>query len=46
VEQIAGGLGWRAVGAPVLVTGAPARADLDAVAELAATVGAHTAQLL
>lgn len=40
VERITGGLSWRAVAAPVTVTGAPSRADRDRCYELAATVAA------
>jgi NAD(P)H-dependent FMN reductase len=37
---ITGGLRWQQVAEPVVVTGAPGRPDLAAVAELAATVAA------
>jgi len=40
VEQIATGLGWRAVASPVVVTGAPGRAELQACWELGAVVAA------
>ena len=40
VEQIATGLGWRAVAAPVEVAGAPGRAELQACWELGAVVAA------
>lgn len=40
VEQIAKGLGWSAVSAPVVVAGAPGRAELAACAELGAVVAA------
>ncbi|HVD30074.1 MAG TPA: NAD(P)H-dependent oxidoreductase [Mycobacteriales bacterium] len=40
VEQIATGLGWRAVAAPVVVAGAPGRAELQACWELGAVVAA------
>lgn len=40
VEQIAGGLGWRPVAAPVTVTGPPQRADLQACWELGAVAAA------
>ncbi|MTD13836.1 hypothetical protein GIS00_07765 [Nakamurella sp. YIM 132087] len=43
---ITGGLGWEQVAAPVVVRGAPQRRDLDAVAELAATVAAVASGLL
>jgi multimeric flavodoxin WrbA len=40
VETIVTGLGWRRVHLPVVVTGRPAQADLDACWELGATVAA------
>jgi multimeric flavodoxin WrbA len=40
VEAITTGLRWRRVAEPVLVVGAPARADLDACWELGATLAA------
>jgi multimeric flavodoxin WrbA len=40
VESIASGLGWSRAAAPVEVTGAPAKADLEACWELGATVAA------
>lgn len=40
VESAAGGLGWRPVAAPVTITGAPTKADLEACWELGATVAA------
>ncbi len=40
VEAITAGLGWKAAQAPVVVTGAPTVADLDAVREMAAAVSA------
>lgn len=40
VEQIAGGLGWRAAAAPVTVAGQPQRADLEACWELGAVLAA------
>jgi NAD(P)H-dependent FMN reductase len=43
VRTITTGLRWRAVAEPVLVTGAPQRADLDACRELGATVAARLA---
>jgi multimeric flavodoxin WrbA len=41
VERIVHGLQWRAVAEPVAVSGPVAREDLDACADLAATVAAH-----
>lgn len=41
VERIATGWGLRAVGPAVQLTGEPGREDLDAAAEMAATVAAH-----
>jgi flavorubredoxin len=41
VARIAAGLSWKAVAAPVAVTGAPDRAALDACRELGATVAAN-----
>ena len=43
VERIVTGLGWRAVGLPVRVIGAPTAADTDACWELGATVAATLA---
>ena len=40
VERIAAGLSWRAVAAPVTVTGPPDKAALDACRELGATLAA------
>jgi multimeric flavodoxin WrbA len=40
VESIAKGMGWQRVHEPVCVIGAPAKADTEAVWELAATVAA------
>ena len=40
VESIADGLGWKPVAAPVTVSGAPGKADLEACWELGATVAA------
>lgn len=40
VEAITTGLGWRAVGRPLVVTGEPARPDLEACWELGATLAA------
>jgi multimeric flavodoxin WrbA len=40
VESIASGLGWRPVARPLSVLGAPSRVDLQACAELGATVAA------
>ena len=40
IERIVTGLGWRPVGAPVRVVGAPGGADLDACWELGATLAA------
>jgi multimeric flavodoxin WrbA len=40
VESIAKGMGWECVHEPVSVTGQPAKADTEAVWELAATVAA------
>ncbi|HYN29313.1 MAG TPA: NAD(P)H-dependent oxidoreductase [Dermatophilaceae bacterium] len=40
VGQVAGALRWRVVGPPVEVVGRPGRADVEAVGELAASVGA------
>jgi NAD(P)H-dependent FMN reductase len=41
VESISKGLGWRAVRPPVVVTGAPARPDLEACWELGALLAAE-----
>ena len=41
IEKITTGLGWRAAHEPVVVTGAPQREDLEACAELAATIAAN-----
>ena len=41
VDRVATGLRWRAVAAPVAVTGAVGRDDLAACGQLAATVAAH-----
>jgi multimeric flavodoxin WrbA len=41
MQTITTGLRWRGVAEPVLVTGAPQRADLDACRELGATVAAR-----
>jgi multimeric flavodoxin WrbA len=46
VAKVTTGLGWRAVAEPVEVLGAPTAGDLDAVRELAATVGAHALGLV
>jgi NAD(P)H-dependent FMN reductase len=43
VESIATGLGWRSVRPAVSVTGAPAKADLEACWELGALVAAEVA---
>jgi multimeric flavodoxin WrbA len=43
VEQIAAGLGWRAVAAPVTATGVPGRDELQACWELGAVVAATVA---
>ena len=43
VERIVTGLAWQAVAAPVRITGAPQRADLDACWDLGATVAATLA---
>ena len=43
VEQIAGGLGWRAVAAPVEVAGPPGRDQLEACWELGAVLAASVA---
>jgi len=40
VESIADGLDWKPVAAPVTVTGAPGKADLEACWELGATIAA------
>jgi multimeric flavodoxin WrbA len=40
VESITEGMGWRKVAAPVTVTGAPGKADLEACWELGATLAA------
>ncbi|WP_214319989.1 flavodoxin family protein [Nonomuraea sediminis] len=40
VESIAGGLGWERVSAPVMIVGAPTKADLEACWELGATLAA------
>jgi multimeric flavodoxin WrbA len=40
VESITTGLGWRAAAQPVVVTGAPTKADLEACWELGATMAA------
>ena len=39
IEKITGALRWTQVAAPLSVTGAPGRGDLEACAELVATVG-------
>lgn len=44
VETITKGLGWRQVARPVVVIGAPTRADVEAVWELGATVAAVLAE--
>jgi multimeric flavodoxin WrbA len=44
VESIAAGLGWRQARPPVLVTGPPAAADLEACWELAAVLAAELAE--
>jgi multimeric flavodoxin WrbA len=44
VESIAQGLGWKRVGEPVSVIGAPSRDDREAVWNLAATVAAMLAE--
>lgn len=41
VESISKGLGWRAVRPPVVVTGAPAKPDLEACWELGALLAAE-----
>lgn len=41
VEKIATGLRWRLAAEPVVVLGTPRRADLDAAADLGATVAAN-----
>jgi multimeric flavodoxin WrbA len=41
IRTVTTGLSWRQVAEPVGVVGAPSTADVDAVAELAATVGAY-----
>ena len=46
VGRIAAGLGWRAVAPAVQVTGAPRREDLEAVGEVAATLGAFALGLV
>lgn len=46
VERIATGMSWRPVAAPVSTVGAPGPADLAAVGELAATVGAYALGLI
>ena len=43
VESITTGLRWRAVRPPVVVTGAPGKADLEACWELGALVAAEIA---
>lgn len=40
LQRYVGGLGWDQVAAPVLVTGAPSKADLDGCWELGATLAA------
>lgn len=40
VDSITSGLGWKAAQAPVVVTGAPAGSDLDALREMAAALAA------
>jgi NAD(P)H-dependent FMN reductase len=41
IRTVTKGLSWRQVAEPVSVVGAPTSEDVDAVAELAATVGAY-----
>jgi multimeric flavodoxin WrbA len=43
IESITKAMGWSAVHAPVVVTGAPAKTDLEAAWELGATVAATRA---
>jgi multimeric flavodoxin WrbA len=43
LQRYVTGLGWRQAAEPVLVTGAPAKADLDACWDLGATLAAHLA---
>ncbi|HEX3650113.1 MAG TPA: flavodoxin family protein [Pseudonocardiaceae bacterium] len=40
IERITTGLGWRAAAQPVVVTGEPTKADLEACWELGATIAA------
>jgi len=44
LQRYVGGLGWNRVAEPVLITGTPTKADLDACWELGATVAATVAQ--
>jgi multimeric flavodoxin WrbA len=46
ITSITQGLGWRAVGDPVVVTGGIDRTVREAVSELAATVAAHVAGVI
>jgi multimeric flavodoxin WrbA len=46
VAKVATGLGWRPVSDPVEVVGPLASGDVDAVRELAATLGAHALGLV
>jgi NAD(P)H-dependent FMN reductase len=41
IERITGALRWKGVAAPLSLVGAPAKDDLEAVAELAATVAVN-----
>jgi multimeric flavodoxin WrbA len=46
VAKVTTGLGWRAVADPVEVLGPPTPSDVDAVRELAATLGAYALGLV
>lgn len=46
IQTITTGLSWRRVSEPISVVGAPSADDLEAVGELAATVGAYAAGLM
>lgn len=46
VASIAGGMGWRAVAHPVEVVGQPDRDSLEAIGEVAGTLGAHALGLV
>jgi len=46
IRTVTTGLSWRQVAEPVSVVGAPTTQDVDAVTELAATVGAYALGLI